>query len=57
MVQAQNLLILIQQIQEHCKTDKNHDQMQYLYDQFLREYPMVEFALDKELTRLRKENQ
>ncbi|MEZ2414247.1 ATP-binding protein [Muriicola sp. E247] len=56
MVQAANLLILIQQIQEHCKTDRNHDQMQYLYEQFIKEYPMVEFALDKEMTRLRKEN-
>ncbi|WP_165200548.1 ATP-binding protein [Muriicola soli] len=56
MVQAANLLILVQQIQEHCKTDKNHDQMQYLYEQFIKEYPMVEFALDKEMTRLKKEN-
>ncbi|MBT8280528.1 MAG: response regulator [Muriicola sp.] len=56
MVQAANLLILVQQIQEHCKTDKNHDQMQYLYEQFIKEYPMVEFVLDKEMNRLKKEN-
>jgi signal transduction histidine kinase/AmiR/NasT family two-component response regulator/HPt (histidine-containing phosphotransfer) domain-containing protein len=56
MMRVQNLLILVQQIHEHCKADRNHDQMQYLYDQFVREYPMVEFALEKELTRLRKAN-
>lgn len=56
MVQAENLLILVRQIQEHCKNDRNHDQIQYLFDQFVSEYPMVEFALDKELTRLKKNN-
>lgn len=57
MVQAENMLVLVKEIQELCKTNGSHDQMQYLYDQFVREYPMVEFALDKELARLKKENQ
>ncbi len=55
MMQTHNLLILVQQMNEHSKTDKNFDQMGYLYEQFLKEYPMVEFALDSEVTRLKKQ--
>ncbi len=54
MMQTQNLLILVEQMHEHCKTDQNHDQMEFLYQQFLKEYPMVEFALDSEVVRLKK---
>ncbi len=56
MVQAENLLILVRQIQDHCQNDPNFDRMQFLFDQFVREYPMVEFALDRELARLKKDN-
>ncbi len=56
MMQTQNLLILVQQLHEHCVNDRNYDQMNFLYQQFVTEYPMVEFALDAEVTRLRKEN-
>jgi signal transduction histidine kinase/CheY-like chemotaxis protein/HPt (histidine-containing phosphotransfer) domain-containing protein len=56
MMQTQNLLILVQQLHEHCVNDRNYDQMNYLYEQFIKEYPMVEFALDAEVTRLKKEN-
>ncbi len=55
MMKTQNLLILVQQLHEHCKTDQNYDQMNYLFQQFVKEYPMVEFALDAEVTRLKKE--
>ncbi len=55
MMQTQNLLILVQQLHEHCVNDRNYDQMNFLYQQFVTEYPMVEFALDAEVTRLRKE--
>ncbi len=55
MMQTQNLLILVQQLHEHCMNDRNYDQMNFLYQQFLTEYPMVEFALDAEVTRLKKE--
>lgn len=55
MMKTQNLLILVQQIHEHCKNDKNYDQMNFLFQQFVTEYPMVEFALDAEVTRLKKE--
>ncbi|GGD38785.1 ATP-binding protein [Muriicola marianensis] len=56
MIQAENLLILVRQIQDHCLNDQDFDRMQYLYDRFVKEYPMVEFAVDRELTRLKKEN-
>ena len=55
MMQTQNLLILVQQLHEHCMNDRNYDQMNFLYQQFVTEYPMVEFALDAEVTRLKKE--
>ncbi|NNJ89196.1 MAG: response regulator, partial [Eudoraea sp.] len=55
MMQTQNLLILVQQLHEHCKTDRNYDQMNFLYQQFVTEYPRVEFALDAEVIRLKKE--
>ncbi len=55
MMQTQNLLILVQQLHEHCRNDRNYDQMNFLYQQFVTEYPMVEFALDAEVTRLKKE--
>ncbi len=55
MMKTQNLLILVQQLHEHCKNDRNLDQMNFLYQQFITEYPMVEFALDAEVTRLKKE--
>jgi signal transduction histidine kinase/FixJ family two-component response regulator len=55
MMQTQNLLILVQQLHEHCKSDRNYDQMNFLYQQFVTEYPMVEFALDAEVIRLKKE--
>lgn len=54
MMQTQSLLILVEQMHEHCKTDKNHDQMEFLFQQFLKEYPMVEFALDSEVVRLKR---
>ncbi|NNE01986.1 MAG: response regulator [Eudoraea sp.] len=56
MMQTQNLLIIVQQLHEHCKTDTNHEHMQYLYEQFVIEYPMVAEALDNELERLQKDN-
>ncbi len=56
MVQADNLLILLKQIQDHYINDPDFDRMQYLYDCFVKEYPMVEFAIDSELTRLKREN-
>jgi signal transduction histidine kinase/DNA-binding response OmpR family regulator len=52
MMETQNLLIIVQQLHENCKTDKNHEHMQYLYEQFVLEYPMVEVAIDNELERL-----
>ena len=54
MMETQNLLIIVQQLHEHCKTDTNHEHMQYLYEQFVIEYPMVAEALDNELERLQK---
>ncbi len=56
MMKTQNLLILVQQLHGLCSTDKNYDQMNYLYQQFVKEYSLVEFALDAEVTRLKKEN-
>ncbi|NER11258.1 Signal transduction histidine kinase [Muriicola jejuensis] len=56
MVQAENLLILVRQIQDHCQNDPNYERMQYLFDRFVQEYPMVECTLDRELMRLKKEN-
>jgi CheY-like chemotaxis protein len=56
MMETQNLLIIVQQLHEHCQTDPNHEHMQYLYEQFVIEYPMVEVALDNELERLQKGN-
>ncbi|WP_297762448.1 ATP-binding protein [uncultured Muriicola sp.] len=55
MMQTGNLLILVQQLHEHCMNDRNYDQMNFLFQQFVTEYPMVEFALDAEVTRLKKE--
>ena len=55
MMQTQNLLILVQQLHEQCMNDRNYDQMNFLYQQFVTEYPMVEFALDAEVIRLKKE--
>jgi len=55
MMQTQNLLILIQQMHEHCRKDRNYDQINFLYQEFVKEYPLVEFAMDAEVTRLKKE--
>ena len=56
MMETQNLLIIVQQLNDHSKTDKNHEHMQYLYEQFVIEYPMVEEALDNEFERLLRQN-
>ena len=56
MMETQNLMIIVQQLHENCKTDKNHEHMQYLYEQFVLEYPMVEVAIDNELERLLRDS-
>ena len=56
MVQAGQLLSLVNEIQQVCKTRPDFQRLHFLYEEFVQGYPLVEFALDKEMTRLKKNN-
>ncbi|MEC7771902.1 MAG: hypothetical protein VX798_12010 [Bacteroidota bacterium] len=49
MMKAYGLLEVIQQVSRLCKTDKDVKHLNFLYDQFLQEYPRIQEQIDFEM--------
>lgn len=54
MMQTLGLHKLALQMQHICQTDRDIRHLEFLYGCFLKEYPMVEKAIEKEMEKLRK---
>ncbi len=52
MMHTHSLYFIVEQMHNNCRTTKDLDHLQRLYDCFVKKYPVVEDALDEEMTRL-----
>ncbi len=53
MLRAYSLLAISEEIEEECKGNGNHNQLNTLFEAFLVEYPKVEIAIGQEMNRLK----
>lgn len=53
MMKTNGLLEVTQQVSRLCKTDKDVKHLDFLYDQFLQEYPRIQEQIDFEMEMLR----
>ena len=49
MMKTNGLLEVTQQVSRLCKTDKDMRHLNFLYDQFLQEYPRIQEQIDFEM--------
>ena len=54
MLRCQTLLEITEQMSNACKSDNDLKHLNFLYNEFLDEYPKVELLLDKSMHKLRK---
>ena len=52
MMHTHSLYFIVEQMHNNCRTTKDLDHLRRLYDCFVKKYPVVESALDEEMTRL-----
>ena len=52
MMHTHSLYFIVEQMHNNCRTTKDIDHLQRLYECFVKKYPVIENALDEEMTRL-----